>query len=215
MITGDAVTHYIERLVPVRDELLSRMEQEAAAEHIPIIQLPAVQMLRFLLTMHQPKNILEVGMAIGYSTIWLARAADEARITSIEISEEMVQRATRNFAEAGVSDRITVLHQDAQEGLADEQEFDCIFLDAAKGQYRKYFDLYVPHLKKGGLLICDNVLFRGIVAEPDENVPKNKRGMITKLRSFNEFLAAHPALETTFVPIGDGLALCIKRGDLS
>ncbi|MBN6186381.1 O-methyltransferase [Aneurinibacillus sp. BA2021] len=209
MITSDLIVRYMESLIPARSELLARMEREAEAEHIPIIQLPSAQMLRFLMTMHRPKRILEVGMAIGYSTIWLAEAAPDAHITSIEISEEMVERATRNFVEAGVSDRITVLHQDARDGLTGEHEFDCIFLDAAKGQYQVFFEQYVPYLTEGGLLICDNVFFRGMVAE--EDVPKNKRGMIGKLRAFNQFLAEHPAFETSFVSIGDGLALCVKR----
>jgi predicted O-methyltransferase YrrM len=209
MITSEHITRYMDTLVPPRSELLTRMEREAEAEHIPIIQLPSIQLLRLLLTMHRPKRILEVGMAIGYSTIWLAQAAPDAHITSIEISGEMVERARQNFAEAGVNDRITVLHQDAQDGLTGDHTFDCIFLDAAKGQYKVYFEKYVPYLREGGLLICDNVFFRGMVAE--EEIPKNKRGMIKKLRAFNQFLAEHPAFETSFVSIGDGLALSIKR----
>lgn len=214
MITSNKVNRYMESLIPPRAELLMRMEREAAAERIPIIQLPSIQFIRFLLTMHKPKRILEVGMAIGYSTIWLAKAAPDAHITSIEISEEMVRRARQNFAEAGVSDRITVFHQDARDGLDGEPRFDCIFFDAAKGQYHTYFDTYVPYLVEGGLLICDNVFFRGMIAEADEDVPKSRRGMIKKLRAFNHFLAEHPALETSFVSIGDGLALCIKRGEV-
>ncbi|MFT9848450.1 O-methyltransferase [Aneurinibacillus sp. REN35] len=213
MITSDHIVRYMESLVPARSELLSRMEREAEAEHIPIIQLPSAQLLRFVVAMHKPKRILEVGMAIGYSTIWLAEAAPDAHITSIEISEEMVARARRNFVEAGVSDRITVLHQDARDGLAGEYTFDCIFLDAAKGQYHVFFEQYAPYLAEGGLLICDNVFFRGMVAE--EDIPKNKRSMIVKLRAFNQFLAEHPAFETSFVSIGDGLALCVKRREVT
>jgi len=212
MITSDHIERYMVSLIPERSELLARMEREAEAEHIPIIQLPSIQLLRFLLMVHRPKRILEVGMAIGYSTIWLAQAAPDAHITSIEISEEMVERAQRNFAEAGISDRVTVLHQDAREGLSGEHAFDCIFLDAAKGQYQVFFDQYAPYLVEGGLLICDNVFFRGMVAE--EEVPKKRRGMIQKLRAFNQFLAEHPAFETSFVSIGDGLALCIKRREV-
>ncbi|GEN35472.1 O-methyltransferase [Aneurinibacillus danicus] len=212
MITSDHIERYMVSLIPERSELLTRMEREAEAEHIPIIQLPSIQLLRFLLMVHRPKRILEVGMAIGYSTIWLAQAAPDAHITSIEISEEMVERAQRNFAEAGISDRVTVLHQDAREGLSGEHAFDCIFLDAAKGQYQVFFDQYAPYLVEGGLLICDNVFFRGMVAE--EEVPKKRRGMIQKLRAFNQFLAEHPAFETSFVSIGDGLALCIKRREV-
>ncbi|WCK53586.1 O-methyltransferase [Aneurinibacillus sp. Ricciae_BoGa-3] len=211
MITAAKINEYLETLIPERTKLLSRMEDEAARERIPIIQLPSMQLIHFLLQMHRPKKILEVGMAIGYSTIRFAQSAPDAHITSIEISEEMVERAARNFAEAGLADRITVLHQDAREGLEGNQTFDCIFIDAAKGQYQVFFEQYYPLLREGGLLICDNVLYQGMVAE--EELPRKKRAMITKLQVFNRFLASHPSLDTTFVPVGDGLALCLKRGE--
>ncbi|WP_047151257.1 O-methyltransferase [Aneurinibacillus tyrosinisolvens] len=213
MITGDKMVQYIDALIPERSEQLLRMEREAEAQRIPIIQLSSIQLIRLLLTMHKPKSMLEVGMAIGYSTIWLAQAAPQARIASIEISAEMVTRARANFEEAGISDRITIYHQDAQDGLTGEHAFDFIFLDAAKGQYMTYFEKYVPYLSDGGLLVCDNVFFRGMVAE--EEIPRGRRTMITRLQEFNRFLAGHPALETSFVPVGDGLALCIKRGGIT
>lgn len=205
----DSLIQYIESMVPNRSPLLLRMEEEAAREYIPIIQLPSIQLIRILLQLHRPRRILEIGTAIGYSTIWLASAAPDAQILSLEISEEKVERARENLAEAGLSDRVTVLHQDACEGIAVDEPFDMVFIDAAKGQYMKFFNNFVPHLRTGGLLICDNVLLHGMVI--DEQVPRRKRTMTNRLRVFNRFLADHPALDTAFVPIGDGLALCIKR----
>lgn len=205
----ESVIHYIETLVPERPLLLKRMEEEARKEYIPIIQLPSIQFLRVLLQLHRPKRILEVGTAIGYSAICFANAVPDCEIVTIEISEEMVTRARKNIEEGNLSDRITVIHQDAREGLEIDKPFDLVFIDAAKGQYMKFFNHYVPHLRKDGLLICDNVLLHGMVV--DSIVPRRKRTMTNRLRVFNRFLAEHPALETSFVPIGDGIALCIKR----
>lgn len=200
---------YIESLVPERTPLLKRLEEEAAREFIPIIQLPSIQLIRVLLQLHRPRRILEVGTAIGYSTIWMAEAVPDSHITSLEISEVMVGRALQNIEEAGLSQRVTVMHHDACEPIQVEEPFDLIFIDAAKGQYMKFFNNFVPHLKNGGMLICDNVLLHGMVV--DGKVPRRKRTMTNRLRVFNRFLAEHPSFETAFVPIGDGLALCMKR----
>jgi len=209
MNVQENIVHYIETLVPDRPPLLKRMEEEARKEYIPIMQLPSIQFLRVILKLHRPKRILEVGTAIGYSAIWFALSVPDCEIVTLEISEDMVKRAIQNIKEANLSDRITVIHRDACDGLEIDKPFDMIFIDAAKGQYMKFFNHYVPHLRKGGLLICDNVLLRGMVV--DSKVPRRKRTMTNRLRVFNRFLAEHPALETSFVPIGDGIALCIKQ----
>lgn len=210
MITHPAIDDYIAGLVPERSELLARLEKEAAAENIPIVQLPAAQVMRMLLLLHRPQSILEVGTAIGYSTIWLAEAAPEARIVTLDIDEDRLTRARSNVAEAGVLDRVEILLRDATLGLPDSYQFDCLFIDAAKGQYRVFLDLYLPFLREGGLVISDNVLFRGLVATPEE-ATKRQRPMIDKLQAFNKHLVEHPELETTFIPVGDGLAVSLKK----
>ncbi|MCG6197463.1 class I SAM-dependent methyltransferase, partial [Anoxybacillus sp. LAT_38] len=106
--------------------------------------------------------------AIGYSTIWMAEAAPEARIVTMDIDEQRLERARANIAEAGLSARIEILARDATLGLPDTYRFDCLFIDAAKGQYRTFLDLYLPLLREGGLVLSDNVLFRGLVAAPEE-----------------------------------------------
>ncbi|RNB90649.1 O-methyltransferase [Brevibacillus fluminis] len=210
MITAPQIEAYIASLIPARSPLLTRMEEEAHAEHIPIIQLPSAQLMRFFVMQHQPKSILEIGTAIGYSTIWLAEAAPDARIVTMEIDQERISRARQNFAEAGVTERIELLDQDATKGLPESYRFDCLFIDAAKGQYRTFLDLYVPHLNPGGLVISDNVLFRGQVADLESATPR-QRPMVEKIDGFNRYLAAHPLLDTTFIPIGDGLAVSVLR----
>jgi len=210
MITNPAIDAYVTGLIPPRSPLLARLEREAAEEGIPIVQLPTAQTIRMLLQLHRPQSILEVGTAIGYSTIWMAEAAPEARIVTMDIDEQRLERARANIAEAGLSERIEILNRDATLGLPDTYQFDCLFIDAAKGQYRTFLDLYLPLLREGGLVLSDNVLFRGLVAAPEE-AGKRQRRLVDKLRQFNTCLAQHPQLETTFVPVGDGLAVSLKR----
>lgn len=210
MITNPAIDEYISSLVPERSPLLMRLEKEAADEGIPIVQLPAAQAIRMLLMLHKPSSILEVGTAIGYSAIWMAEAAPSARIVTMDIDEERLARARANVEEAGCTERIEILSRDATLGLADSYQFDCLFIDAAKGQYRTFLDLYVPLLRDGGLVISDNVLFRGLVATPEE-AGKRLRPMVDKLHSFNTYLMERPDLETTFIPVGDGLAVSLKK----
>lgn len=210
MITTPQIEQYISSLIPARSPQLTRMEEEALVEHIPIIQLPSAQLMRLLVMLHQPKSILEIGTATGYSTLWLAEAAAEARIVTMEVDQERIARARQNFAEAGVTERVELLEQDATFGLPEEYRFDCLFIDAAKGQYRTFLDLYVPHLKQGGLVISDNVLFRGLVADLEAANPR-QRPMVEKIDRFNRYLSEHQQLDTTFIPIGDGLAISVKR----
>lgn len=210
MITNPAIDDYVSGLIHERSPLLMRLEQEAKEEGIPIVQLPSAQVIRMLLLLHRPASILEVGTAIGYSTIWMAEAAPAARIVTMDIDEERLQRARANTREAGCADRIEILNRDATLGLPGSYQFDCLFIDAAKGQYRTFLDLYLPLVKEGGLVICDNVLFRGLVASPEE-AGKRQRPMVDKLLSFNRYLTERPDLETTIIPVGDGLAVSVKK----
>lgn len=212
MITNPLIDAYIADLVPPRSALLQRLEQEAEGEGIPIVQLASAQVIRTLLMLYRPTSILEIGTAIGYSTIWMAQAAPQARIVTMDIDEQRLARARENLREAGCADRVDVLLRDATTGLPDEQgQFDCLFIDAAKGQYRTFLDLYLPLVRPGGLVISDNVLFRGLVAAPDE-AGKRLRPLVDKLRVYNQELQERADLETSFLPVGDGLAISIKQG---
>ncbi len=212
MITNDSINNYIEELIPPRSPLLARLEEEAKEEKIPIIQLSSIQLIHTLLLAYKPKRILEIGTAIGYSAIWLAEASPMARITTMEIDCERIKRAIANFEVAGVRERIELIAGDAGDGLPSHYRFDCLFLDAAKGQYQAYLDLYLPHLEPGGIVICDNILFKGLVVE-DKVENKRWAPMIKKLRDFNDYIMGHPDLETSMIPIGDGLTFSVKKGE--
>lgn len=216
MVTGNSyivqdAANYISEYVWPRDELLLRLEEEARQERIPIIHLESIQLLHQLVRIKQAKTILEVGTAIGYSTIWLARASEQAQVVSLEIDERMVARAQANIQEAGLANRVTVLHRDATLGLPkpyDEMQFDFIFFDAAKKNYDQFLSLYVPQLMTEGLLVVDNVLFHGLVFRHPEE--RRQAWIAQQLDGFNHKIFYHPELLTTIHPIGDGLSISIK-----
>lgn len=208
MIDPQVVT-YLRSFVPERDELLQEIERQAEADYIPILDLETAGFLRVFLQIARPQAILELGTAIGYSGIWMARNT-EAHVTTIERDLVRSAQARANFERAGLQERITLLEGDALELIEGLGEFDLMFLDAAKGQYPRFLELIGPHLKPGGILLSDNVLFQGLVSGEPE-VKHKLRTMINRLREYNRLLADHPQYETTFLPLGDGLAVSVKR----
>lgn len=209
---SDQLTSYIHDLIPARDELLSAIEKRAAELYIPILDLETAQFLRVWLAAQRPQRILEVGTAIGYSAIVMAQACD-AEIVTIERDEARAAEALHNIRSAGFADRVRLLQGDAFEILPTlQEEFDFVFLDAAKGQYPNFLQLVLRLLRNGGLLFSDNVFFQGLVSGP-EHVKHKLRTMIVRLREYNRLIADHPQLETAFLPLGDGLAISIKKGE--
>jgi caffeoyl-CoA O-methyltransferase len=208
------IKQYIAGLLPERNALLLQLEMAAKEEKIPILQAESVQFLRLLLKIINPLSILEIGTAIGYSTLHMAEAAANARIITLEIDPERARRARLHFSQAKVADRVEVIEGDALETIPRlKQSFDFVFLDAAKGKYADFFDLVFPLLAPGGVLLADNVLFRGMVALDDDEIDKKYKNMVRKLKKFNRLLVTHPQLDTSFVPVGDGLAISRKRGE--
>jgi predicted O-methyltransferase YrrM len=203
------VVEYLRGLVPPRDELLQSMEQRAEELFIPILDLETAGFLRVLLQIAKPKTILELGTAIGYSAIWMARST-EAHITTIERDLVRSAEARVNIEKAGLKERVELLEGDAFDFIEGLGTYDLIFLDAAKGQYPRFLELLGSHLKPGGILLSDNVLFQGMVSGEVE-VKHKLRTMINRLREFNKILAEHPDYETSFLPVGDGLAVSIKK----
>ncbi|WP_286229223.1 O-methyltransferase [Neobacillus mesonae] len=206
---------YIEGLVHERNSLLTEMEQYAAAHNVPIMELTGVETMLQLLRIHRSKKILEVGTAIGYSALRMAYGIPETHIVTIERDEERIQLAKEFIGRSGLAQQITLIEGDAldaAEAVSSHAPFDAIFIDAAKGQYKKFFEIYSNNLCDGGMIITDNVLFKGLVAE-SEIESKRTRNLVKKIDEFNRWLMDHPDFDSVILPVGDGVAVSKKRGE--
>lgn len=208
---------YLQSLIPERTGLIKEMEEFALKEHVPIMEPEGMATLLQFLRLQQPKKILELGTAIGYSAIRMAETLPEATIVTIERIEKRIDVAKVNLEKSGFSHRIHLIESDALEAfeaVKDSGPFDLIFIDAAKGQYRRFFELYEPLLSKNGIIITDNVLFKGLVAENLADItPRRRRGLIKRIQNFNTWLMNHPEYESIILPIGDGMAISKHRGE--
>ncbi|KMM37572.1 O-methyltransferase [Guptibacillus hwajinpoensis] len=206
---SDHVEQYLESLRPKREGLVKEMEVYAIENNVPIMEQTSLAVMLQLLSFKKPDLILEIGAAIGYSAIRMADLLPDTTIITVERDETRYREAVANIEKAGYSERITILYGDAFE-LADELKrfgpYQALFIDAAKGQYKRFFDEFFDVVEEQGIVLSDNILFRGMVAE-EEIQEKRFRSMVKKLRHYNEFLMSHPDLDTTIYPVGDGLAV--------
>ncbi|MDP4159428.1 MAG: O-methyltransferase [Bacillota bacterium] len=207
--------HYLEKLLGERDPLLREMEEQALKETIPVVTPMVGNFLNLLVKMSKSQAILEIGTAIGYSTIWLARAAEESggHVTTIDMNKDRLARAQEYFKRAGLQDRVTSLEGDACKILTKvDSTFDFVFIDAAKGEYLDYLYLVYPLIAPGGILVVDNVLFRGWVVPESQFAPKYDR-MVGGLRQFLQELCQNPDFSTTVLPFGDGVSVSQRLGN--
>src|SRR5204863_2700140 len=207
-ITSEPVENYLYSLLPARDEVLLEMETAAAKRNIPIVGPAVARILHQLALMTDAKNVFEMGSAIGYSTIWWARAVGEGgHVTYTDGDRKKADEARRYFDRAGVTKQITIKTGDALELLSEEkQQFDIIFNDVDKDAYPRVFKLAVPRLRKGGLFVTDNVLWGGKVTENISSDPRTKA-----ILEFNRLLHNSPDLFTTIISIRDGVAIAVKK----
>ncbi len=210
---NEKLQSYLEELIPMRDELLFEMETYAKQNAVPIMELAAIETMLQILRIHQPKKLLEIGTAIGYSALRMAYTLPDSFIVTAEKDPERLKLAWEFLSRSGRAGQIQLLYGDALE-LREEIEkhapYDFIFIDAAKGQYRKFFEMYSPYLAENGIVLTDNVLFRGLVCEKDiQN--RNKRGLVRKINDFNKWLMEHEGFDTVILPVGDGVAISRKR----
>ena len=206
-ITNEAVEKYLYAILPERDEVLRAMEAEAARRDIPIVGPAVGRLFHVLAVLSGAKRVFEMGSAIGYSTIWWARAVGEGgRVIYTDGDRKNAEEARRNFEKAGVAERVDIRVGDALELLSEEKPgtFDVIFNDVDKEDYPKVFRLAVPRLKKGGLFVSDNVLWSGRVAQP------NPDAHTQAILEFNKMLYGSKELFTTILPLRDGVAVCVK-----
>jgi predicted O-methyltransferase YrrM len=202
----DDLQAYLDGLVPPRDKVMSRMEDEAHREGIPIVDPHEGQLLCLLVKLNGGKRILELGTATGYSGIWLLRGTDGGTLTTFEMDHERAVRARKNFADAGFGDRALVLEENAVEGVAKlDDRFDVCFIDLlnsfrSEEVTKRAFDVCMERLEPGGLLMADNALRQGEVLNPSGQQAKN-------VRFYNELVAKDARLESVVIPIRDGLSV--------
>jgi len=207
-ITAEPVEQYMYSLLPARDEVLAEMEAQAAQRDIPIVGPLVGRVLHQLAMIHGAKTVFELGSAIGYSTIWWARAVGEGgKVIYTDGDRKKADEARGYFERAGVADRISVKVGDALELLSEQKQgFDIIFCDIDKEDYPRAFRLAVARLRKGGLLVADNVLWSGKVAQK-----KPAEASTKAILEFNRLLYSSSELFTTILPIRDGVAVAVKR----
>ncbi len=192
---------------------LEELEKYAIDTEVPIIRKEMQSFLKTLITMNKPRQILEVGTAIGFSALLMSEYMPaDAHITTIEKYEKRIPIARENFEKYGKSDQITLMEGDATEVLAGlTGEYDFIFMDAAKGQYIHFLPDILRLLRPGGVLLSDNVLQDGDVIESRYAVTRRNRTIHARMRDYLYELKNHPELQTSILPLGDGITLSVKR----
>lgn len=194
------------------EELLAEMRQFAADNKVPIISDAGARLLEDTAAKKQPRFILEIGTAIGYSALLIARNCPMAMITTIELNAERAATARQFIIRSGLSDRIFLVEGDAGKILPGlTSQFDMVFIDAAKGQYLDYLTKLLDKLNSGAVIFADNVLFRGLVTSP-EPPPRRYKTIVSRLRGYLEFVTNDSRFVTTVHPAGDGAAISIYQG---
>ena len=197
---------YLDRLLPQTDRLLTEMEAYAAKHRVPIADREVAAFIEITARSSGAKRALEIGMAIGYSVIHLARGMGEGSlVVTIEPNEEMINAASGYLQRAGLADRARIERGKALDVLPHlDEPFDLLFIDAVKEEYKQYLDLGLKRLRSGGVVIVDNLLWGGKVAGHDAEAST------VALREFNVYFVNHPQLRSVVLPVGDGLGYAVK-----
>lgn len=213
MIVNERMTEYLHSLESSQGAVIDAIEQEALTAYVPIIRRESASLLRSLTAALQPKKILEIGTAVGYSALVMCQVMPaDCHITTIEKYEKRIPVAKENFKRAGEEDRITLLEGDAGEWLKklEGETFDLVFMDAAKGQYLAWLPLILRCMKPGSVLISDNVLQEGDVVESRFAVLRRNRTIHSRMREYLYTLKHTEELETAVIPVGDGMTISTK-----
>lgn len=194
-------------------EYIEELEEKAKAADIPIIRKDTQELLRVLLSLKKPKKILEIGTAVGFSSLLMAEyTEDDCKITTIENYPPRIEEAKNNFSKLDKKGKINFLEGDAGEIIKNMQdEYDLIFLDGPKGQYENYLDDLLRMLPSGGLLITDNILKEGEIVESRFAVTRRNRTIHSRMREYLLRLRDEEILENVILPTGDGMTLSVKK----
>lgn len=216
MIVEERMVTYIRSLEVPESAVIEAIEQEALRDRVPIIRKEMQSFLKVLLMIKRPMRILEVGAAVGFSSILMSEYMPEGgHITTIENYDKRIPIARANFKRAGKEEQIDLIEGDALEvmhGL--EGPYDLIFVDAAKGQYIHYLPEVMRLLGSDGVLVSDNVLQEGDIIESRFAVERRNRTIHSRMREYLYELKHHDQLQTSIIPLGDGVALSVKRSDI-
>lgn len=216
MIVEPRLVEYLNALEPEPPEHLAALEAEALAHEVPIIRKEAQSFLRFLLELKQPKRILEIGTAVGFSASFFCEyMPKDCTLTTIEKVPMRIVEAEKNLAALKRSKDVTLLKGDANDVLRmlakAGNTYDFVFMDAAKGQYRSFFNELLPMLPPGALLVTDNVLQGGSIKESKYSIVRRDRTIHMRMREYLYELKHDEAFTTSIVPVGDGMALCMRK----
>ena len=190
------------------------MEEYAKEKNIPIMEKDGISFLMKFIKANNVKSVLEIGSAIGYSAILMASSSPDVKVTTIERDETNYMECLKNVKKCSFEQKVNVVFQDALElNLAEGTQFDLIFIDAAKGQYKNFFEKYKYFLAPDGAIITDNLKFHGYVGKSDTIESKNLRQLVTKIENYVEFLKSNEEFETHFYDIGDGLSVSVRKNE--
>lgn len=195
------------------NDVIKEMERYAEANNVPIIEKDSIEFIKKYIKLNDVKSILELGTAIGYSAILMASAKDDVEVTTIERDEKRYREAVKNVNECGMSDQIHIVFNDALDVNLAGHNYDLIFIDAAKGQYIKFFEKFENYLNPGGIIVTDNIKFHGLVENKDQIESRNVLGLVTKIEKYITFLKENDKYITKFYDIGDGLSVSFRRND--
>lgn len=191
--------------------MIKEIREYAKENKVPIMQLEGIDFLTTFIIKHQIKNVLEIGTAIGYSAIMMSLCSPTLKVTTIERDEERYLEAIKNIKKLNLENRITLIFNDALKTKINEK-YDLIFIDAAKAQNIKFFELFERNLNEGGFIITDNMYFHGLVKKSEKEIKsRNVRGIVRKIKDYITFLKENENYNTTIYEIGDGIAVSEKK----
>lgn len=210
-ITHDYMEQYIRCLIKDHNGILKELEDYAHNNSVPIIHKEVAKFLELMISIKKPLKILELGTAIGYSAILMSLSSKNSTITTIERDSKMIELAQSNIEKYGLKDKINVIQGDCLEVLEKlDDKYDIIFMDAGKGHYNHFLHHCMRLLSDDGIIIADNVLFRGMVAT-DELVKRRKITIVKRMRKYLDMVSEDENLITSVIPMGDGIAVTKRR----
>lgn len=213
LINKNYINEYLKMLNTFpHDKEMEQIIKYAKDNDIPILRPETASLLNIIVQAKKPETALEIGTSIGFSGLVILRAMNEdGRLVSVDMDETSLEIARENFRLQGFAERITLINNDTGEVLHNlTDSFDLIFIDGPKAQYINYLSYCIKLLNKGGILICDDVLFYGMVAD-NKLVNRRKITIVKRLRKFLKIISSHPQLDTSIIPIGDGLSISIRK----